>query len=236
MHAFDGGGKLVHLTSAEQVIELFLPVRLSMYERRKAHLLDSLRREWQLLASQARFVRLFSAGEIEIARQSRAQISEQLARLGFDPFEPAAVQTGSAPPADAEALSVGREHPPAAGLRDGRSPFEYLLRMPLLSLTEERVASLERRCAEAVQKAEALSATSAENLYRQELIDLRPELEAHYEAARSKDGASRVSPPPTRQAKGAQGAKTRNSSTKVERARRTTSPRLKKGGTPGSDA
>jgi len=101
MHGFDSAGVLRRVDSPLEVIEQFVPARLELYERRKAHQLAQLAREEALLAAKARFIGDVVAGEIEIARATKTKLFAALHGRGFAP------QLEGAPPHAYGALTIG---------------------------------------------------------------------------------------------------------------------------------
>ena len=92
-----------------------------------------------------------------------------------------------------------------SGSSSSASAFDYLLRMPLLSLTEERMASLERQVAKKRDEFDELHATSELDLWRRDLEALRPALEEYVRGWEMMEGSSDQTPP----AKGGAGIKSR---------------------------
>jgi len=169
MHVFDEHGALLRLQSAGEAIARFVPVRLATYEARKAYQLESLGRELRRLEAQARFVALVAGGTLRL-NTPRSEVDAQLATLGFSATDPGgggrAEPRGRRGSDDAEAGG-------AAG-----APFDYLLRLPLAGLTEERVARLEARCETVRSEMAELGPMSARGMYEEELAALRPRLAA----------------------------------------------------------
>ena len=67
----------------------------------------------------------------------------------------------------------------------GGGAFDHLLRMPLVSLTAERVAQLEKQVGHKEQQVRELSATTELQLWKRELEKLRPALEAYIQEQES---------------------------------------------------
>mmetsp|Transcript_38652 Transcript_38652/g.129272 ORF Transcript_38652/g.129272 Transcript_38652/m.129272 type:complete len:120 (-) Transcript_38652:85-444(-) len=100
----------------------------------------------------------------------RSEVDAQLASLGFSATDPGggvrAEPRGRRGSDDAEAGGAGG------------APFDYLLRLPLAGLTEERVARLEARCEAVRSEMAELGPMSAREMYEEELAALRPRLAA----------------------------------------------------------
>jgi hypothetical protein len=186
MHGIDSAGVLRHFASplevpaaptlrsarppreprrARQVIEQFVPTRLALYERRKEHQLAELARAEALLAAKARFISDVVAGEIEIARTPRATLFEALRARGFAPQ----LEGGTTAEGD---------------------KFGYLLGMPLLSMTAERIAHLQRQLAETRSQAKAVREAGAADTFKSELAALAADTAWQRVAGGPPDGAA----------------------------------------------
>ena len=130
-------------------------MRLSLYEKRKAHRLSQLRTTEALLAARARFVHAVISREIAISGTPRSDLDQRLRVLGFEPHighvETAAAGMAAASGAEGAAEGTsgdggggGAANGDGEGAKGAPRPFEYLLSMPIASLTDERVHALHR--------------------------------------------------------------------------------------------
>jgi DNA topoisomerase-2 len=161
MHAFDPAGRIRRYRSAADVLDCFFPVRLELYVQRKERQLVGLAAQAVRLDNRARFVREVSGGELALV------VGGAGGGAGAGKFQPrkkseleaALWQRGYAMEGETEAEVEERDAATAiagAGVdgtqakgRGGGGPqgprvggYDYLLRMPILSFTEERVTSL----------------------------------------------------------------------------------------------
>jgi DNA topoisomerase-2 len=174
--------------------------RLAAYAKRKAHDLAHLAAELELLDARARFVGMAVRDELPLLRGAPTQmLLDALRSAGFKPG------LGATSLADlpnlgglgATSLAGGSGEGGGGGGEGGGEDggegnvaptsraYDYLLRLPLLSLTEERVTKLmgeiERKRAQATE----LQHTSELALWSRELEALRMPLQAHLEAVAS---------------------------------------------------
>ena len=159
--------------------------RLAAYAKRKAHDLAHLAAELELLDARARFVGMAVRDELPLLRGAPTQmLLDALRSAGFKPG------LGATSLADLPNLGALDATSLAGGSGEGNvaptsRAYDYLLRLPLLSLTEERVAKLmgeiERKRAQATE----LQHTSELALWSRELEALRMPLQAHLEAVAS---------------------------------------------------
>ena len=155
----------------------WVPYR-SLYTKRIAHDLDAKAADHALLDARARFVAMAVRGDLpELFRRApRREVTDALRAAGFAPrVASAADGDGGGGGDDAEVVA-----PAADG--DGAGDYEHLLRMPLLALTDERAAKLERQRDEKQAEMAELRNTSELQLWKRELDALRPRLQEYLEA------------------------------------------------------
>ena len=85
-----------------------------------------------------------------------SQIDQQLRRLGFEPH---IAQVGAADSA-APTADDGADGEAPSDEKGAPKPFEYLLSMPIASLTKERVTALRKQLKEATAERKRLEKTS----------------------------------------------------------------------------
>lgn len=135
-----------------------------MYETRKAFLLAKLTRECEVLDAKARFIKLVIEGELVIRRRKIVDLVKELAQRGFKPLadikeketsegkddagedekdedENDGAEEGEEKDVDdADAgVSAGSEK---SAVSKGVKDFEYLVGMPISTLTAEKIAEL----------------------------------------------------------------------------------------------
>lgn len=83
MYVLDDRGKVVKVSRCADVIEAHAKVRMALYERRKAHLIQECRVEMEKMRRMLRFVRLITTKEVVVAGRDLGQVEEDLTRLGL---------------------------------------------------------------------------------------------------------------------------------------------------------
>jgi DNA topoisomerase-2 len=78
MHLFDSGGKIRKYSSAMEILQEWVGVRLEWHAKRKAHQLEQYAKVHETLTNKHRFIHAVLNGDIVLARKSRAKIVEQL--------------------------------------------------------------------------------------------------------------------------------------------------------------
>eukprot|EP00930_Biecheleria_cincta_P034105 TRINITY_DN23592_c0_g6_i1.p1 TRINITY_DN23592_c0_g6~~TRINITY_DN23592_c0_g6_i1.p1 ORF type:complete len:1248 (+),score=292.45 TRINITY_DN23592_c0_g6_i1:442-4185(+) len=204
MMLFDAEGKIKKYDSALEVIQDFAEVRLRMYEKRKAFLLARLLRESEVLSEKARFVQLVIDGKLVIRRRKIADLAQDLRKNRFKaiselkgegPTSEKAEKEGEAEEdaeeeeededdAGEEAGGEGAASSSAASAtKKAIKDFEYLVGMPISTLTAEQVAELMRQRDIKVAELNALKKKQPADLWLDELGVLEAEL-AKREAAK----------------------------------------------------
>ena len=150
---FDPHHKIKKYDSPEQILEDFYDLRLEFYHKRKAYLTDALTKEWNKLDNKVKFILEIIEGTLKIQNRKRDDVIKDLKSKGYQPFgKESEVQEETA---DTDFEAGGN--------------YDYLLSMPLWSLTRERVESLKRDRDEKEAELEKLLALSSKDLWK---IDL----------------------------------------------------------------
>ncbi|KMU90116.1 DNA topoisomerase 2 [Coccidioides immitis H538.4] len=165
MVAFDAEGRITKYDTAEDILKAFYAVRIRFYEKRKQHLLAQLHKELDKFTNQARFVQMIIDGKLVISKKRKAKLIEELKEKGFKPIPKAvdAAKEGENEPA------VEEEEESEEDEQLSSDVFDYLLGMPLWSLTQERVEKLLRQIGDKELEIDALIKLSKEDLWKRDL-------------------------------------------------------------------
>eukprot|EP01083_Nonionella_stella_P285673 972500_1 len=166
MWLFDSDGKIKKYTDPRQIIDDYFEIRLDFYARRKSALLSAMSSAQRRLSNRVRFVELISAGKLQLHRRSKAELVAELAELKFTAGDRLEIEE------DNEETEASTPSPAA---------FDYLLSLPLGSLTRDRAEALRREHADVRARATELRATSVETLWGRELDRLKGEVEKKLE-------------------------------------------------------
>jgi len=171
MHLFDEKGMIRKFTSAEEIVEAFFPVRLEMYYRRKRNMENVAEFEATLLQNKAKFIEYVTDGKIDLVqgRLAKADLVRVLSNQGFmKQSELNALKQRDIVGADQVGLSdLG------VSVSNSESEFNYLLNMPISSLTTERVAELKKEAKKKEDDLENIRKASAYDLWKDDLMKLR---------------------------------------------------------------
>jgi len=139
----DENGNLKIFQSPQDLVVYFTEFRLGYYAKRKAHLLQALDTEIQVLGGRSSFVKGVIDGKVKLANCPRKDIEAQVQALGIIP-------------------------------QDGK--FDYLLSMPIYSLTQEKYQDLVKKLQERIATRQKTEATSPKEFYLADLADLKKHL------------------------------------------------------------
>jgi DNA topoisomerase-2 len=174
MNAFDENYQMRKFDSAESIADAFFPLRLALYHDRKSVLESEMNYDAAVLRNKAQFIQAVTSGEVDLmsGRKTKEQTTASLQDLGLTR------RTDLKVIRDNNALAKRRR---AEGDIDGitdlkdvplSSEYDYLLNMPLSSLTSEKIADLQKEASKKEQDFEQLQRTSPEELWRTDLDKL----------------------------------------------------------------
>lgn len=180
MNAFDAEGTIRKFNSAEEIVDAYFPIRLNLYHDRKSVLESEMKYSFMLMQNKANFIRSMVAGEIDLVsgRHSKDEILERMKQLGFasttdlvkikndnSVFE----RTTRGNQKDDIAENPTNDTQPT-------SEFDYLLNMPLSSLTAEKIDQLQADAARTGQELEKIKEKSPADLWRADLNKIAPHI------------------------------------------------------------
>ncbi|KAL1952730.1 hypothetical protein VTO42DRAFT_4408 [Malbranchea cinnamomea] len=177
MVAFDAEGRITKYDTAEDILKAFYAVRIKYYEKRKQYQLDQMQKELDKLTNQARFIQMIIDGKLVISKKSKSTLMQELKEKGFKPIPKVA---DPAKQGETEELAEDEEAEPD-NAEIGSDAYDYLLSMPLWSLTKERVEKLRQQIGDKEMEVDTLIKLSKEDIWKKDLDDFleawRTELE-----------------------------------------------------------
>lgn len=139
MVLFDRDGMMKKYSDVEEILKDFFYVRLGVYHQRKEFLKDKLSKELMKLSNKVRFILAVIKDEMKIRNVKKADIFKQLVKDKYDPIPKKSAAKKVDEEEEEEEESGAEEEASAA---TSMSDFDYLLSMPLWSLTMEKVEAL----------------------------------------------------------------------------------------------
>eukprot|EP00927_Polykrikos_kofoidii_P048835 TRINITY_DN43028_c0_g1_i1.p1 TRINITY_DN43028_c0_g1~~TRINITY_DN43028_c0_g1_i1.p1 ORF type:complete len:1283 (-),score=282.07 TRINITY_DN43028_c0_g1_i1:225-4019(-) len=185
---FDAEGKIKKYPNVKEVLTDFAELRLKYYQKRKDFQMERLRREKELLDAKVRFILMVVRNEIIVSKRKRAELLVELKGRGFKPIgeilgkpelDDADDTAEASQPNTASGASTTPSTPSsvAPSKTTAKSGYDYLLGMPIWSLTLERVEEMKRQMKEKTEELETYRATSIEKLWENDLDAIEAELD-----------------------------------------------------------
>ncbi|ETN41157.1 uncharacterized protein HMPREF1541_03092 [Cyphellophora europaea CBS 101466] len=172
--AFDPEGRITKYNAVEDIMQEFYSYRLQLYAKRKAYLLETMNKELRKLTNQARFIKMIIDGKLSISKKKKAVLIAELQKLGFEAF-----------PKVADAAKQGEKADVVEEDNDGdddvnvkASAYDYLLGMPLWSLTQERVDKLTQQIGDKEVEVDLLNKKTIQDLWIADLDEFVEEWHA----------------------------------------------------------
>lgn len=239
MMLFDEEGRIKKYETALDIIRDFARVRLALYDKRKAFLLDRLGKECEILSAKARFIKLILDKELIIKKRKILDLIQELRRRGFKALR----ETQAAKDESAEEAGDGGEEEneqnaddnaedeegedgeeaeanAAASARKATSKgikdFEYLVGMPISTLTAEKVEELMRQRETKQAELDTLKKKSIKTLWEEDLSELETLLDERDAKRAAEDEKERAR---IQKAKAKNAGKERRSASAGERGR-----------------
>ncbi|XP_078179281.1 DNA topoisomerase 2-like isoform X6 [Carex rostrata] len=180
MHLIDSKGVIKKYDTPEQILEEFFHKRLDFYAKRKGVLLDNLELDLLKLDNKVRFILGVVEGEIIVSNRKRAELLLKLKQKGFTPFtKKTKGMVAGFPSAEEDNEDMSPEAVAGGVIR--ANDYEYLLSMPIGTLTLEKVQQL---CAERDRlevAVEELRKASPKSLWMKDLDALDEKLDVQEE-------------------------------------------------------
>ena len=152
MHLFDRNNSIRKYRTVEAIIDDFFEIRLNMYEKRKQYNIDNLQRMVQVVTWKMKFIKYVIENKIVVFKRSRDNVMEQVRKYEF----PELITSESS---------------------DNQRPsFDYITKIPLFSMTQDKVDELQNTIIELEAKLLEEQVTTPEQRWKQELV----QLEEHY--------------------------------------------------------
>lgn len=171
--AFDTSGRIRKYEKVEDILEEFYQYRLDMYTDRKKHWLGVYHADLRKLQNQARFIKEIIDNKLIVGKKKKAVLVEELRDRDYEAFPPRADKKKTADEEEEDDDNQDVEGDSEGGARD----YDYLLGMPIWSLTAERLEKLKQAIEKKKAEHEELLALSEKDLWCRDLDDFMVEWE-----------------------------------------------------------
>jgi len=180
MVAFDAEGKIHRYNNTSEIIKEFYITRLELYSKRHAHLLAQIEHALRIARNRRRFID--EAHHLMDTRTSREKLVENLRARGYEAVVDAREKAGDEDPDDDA---------------DARE-YQYLLKMPMSSLTQNRARALDAEIAKLTEEKRILERKTPKDLWGEDLEAFEkayaPIVAAHRKTAGTSRAASAPAP------------------------------------------
>jgi DNA topoisomerase-2 len=130
-------------------------------------LLDELQKQLDRLSNQARFIQMIIDGKLVVSKKKKAVLIAELRKLNFTPFP----KVSQAKKAGEDEEAVEEEASEDADEEIGSADYDYLLGMPIWSLTQERVERIKKQIGDKELEIDVIIKLSPKDLWNQDLDD-----------------------------------------------------------------
>jgi DNA topoisomerase-2 len=152
MYMFDKNGQIRKFKTPEEIIDYFYGIRLEFYQKRKDFLIKELQNTVELLEAKYRFIKLVNEEKIKILRKTNEEVEKQLEKYKL---------------------------PRLAKNADSEKSYDYLINMPIRSLTNEKARQLEEEFTNKNTELNKLIKTDIKDMWRKDL-DILLKLNTEY--------------------------------------------------------
>jgi DNA topoisomerase-2 len=162
MVCFDGETRIKKYNTPEEILEEFYEIRLKYYIERKKHLSNSLKRDFDKISEKVRFILEVVKGSLKVTNRKKKEIIKDLKDKEYIPFPPLN---------NSSSQNGNEEEDPIESIKD----YDYLLNMPIYSLTKEKVERLLKDKEEAQKELEILLSRTPHDLWEIDLKNVEDE-------------------------------------------------------------
>lgn len=178
MTLFDPKLKLQRYSSELDILKDFCFYRLQAYKDRKEYMLNKLEKEKKIISNRAKFITAIVNNELIVSRKKKKVLVEELYRKGYDPFSE--INKLSKKEIYEQELLEKEENPEdneeivsGVSLKD----YDYLLSMPIFSLTLEKVEELLSQLRDKERELEILRSITIETMWLKDIQNVEEAIE-----------------------------------------------------------
>ncbi|CAN8067785.1 unnamed protein product [Agarophyton chilense] len=165
MVLFDKDGRIRKYESPQEIIMEFYGTRYDLYDKRRTFILQELRKELLRLDNKQRFILMVVDGKLKVSKRKKVDIISDLKRLKFDPIP----KRNGKKTSEDEEDNENNANEESNEQTEDESNYDYLLSMPLWSLTFERVQQLRSQRDKKEGQIHEMEAKSVRDLWEADL-------------------------------------------------------------------
>eukprot|EP00178_Gracilaria_changii_P015956 TRINITY_DN448_c0_g1_i1.p2 TRINITY_DN448_c0_g1~~TRINITY_DN448_c0_g1_i1.p2 ORF type:complete len:1029 (-),score=202.61 TRINITY_DN448_c0_g1_i1:8870-11956(-) len=183
MVLFDKDGRIRKYDSPQEIIKEFFGTRYELYEKRRLYILEELQKELLRLDNKQRFILMVVDGKLKVSKRKKVEIISDLKRLKFDPIP----RGGKRKESEGDELDEDNDGGDVEGSSlhtEDEKNYDYLLSMPLWSLTFEKVQQLRSQRDKKEAEIHEMEAKTVKHLWEADLQELEEALRKDEERAK----------------------------------------------------
>jgi DNA topoisomerase-2 len=161
MHLFDPSGRIKKYNNILEIIEEYYILRLNLYQKRKDYQLGILEHQLKLISYKVKFILLIVDKKLDINNKKKSEIEENLEKLKFP--------------------KLGKSKD------DDDKTYNYLLSMPLYSLSKEKIDELKKQENDKQTEYDDLEKLSPQEIWTYELEKLETLYDKWFNNKNTKD-------------------------------------------------
>ncbi|KAK0714854.1 DNA topoisomerase [Lasiosphaeris hirsuta] len=166
--AFNTEGRIHKYENPEEILEEYYGYRFGMYTQRKNHWLKVYHADYRKLKNQYRFISEIIDNKLIVSKKKKPVLVQELRDRDYEAFPPASDKKPKSEDDEAD----GNEDPEEDDLTLGAHDYDYLLSMPIWSLTLERLEKLKNQIANKKAEHDELNALTEKDLWCKDLDEL----------------------------------------------------------------
>lgn len=145
MHLYSLNGSIKKYNSIKDIIQEYYDERLSLYGKRKEHMLNIMKKDLDLMTWKCKFILMVVEKKLKVNNRKRDSIEEDLIKNDF----------------------------PKMSDNNDKKSYNYLLSMPIYNLTKEKIEELKKLIDNKQTEYDTLFNKSSINIWREELEVLK---------------------------------------------------------------
>lgn len=163
MYLFSEDLILTKYKNATDILLDFYDLRLEFYEKRKEYLVKRLQNELLLLNSKIRFIEEYIGGSLDINKKSKEYILSLLEQRGYPKLKWNNDNKNNRNNDNKEGNSDSDDN-------ESNVSFDYLIRMPIFSLSLEKIKELQNQRDNKKSELDTLQSKTEKDLWKEDLI------------------------------------------------------------------
>ncbi len=159
MHLYDADNKIKKYHSVDEILDDFIKVRYQFYVDRKVYILDKLQKELELINYRVKFINEIIHDTIDLRKKKKTVIYELLKNKGYPMLSINNTKTNT-----------------KINTKTNTKTYDYLIKMPLDTLTEEKIKELEAIHEKKNKEFKSLEGKSEKDIWKDELVKTKSQI------------------------------------------------------------